>query len=138
VIESLPAVNAAINAATTLLLLGGWLLIRRGRREAHARAMKAAFVLSAIFLVSYLTHHFARRSALRRYAGPAEFRALYYAVLASHSVLAAAVAVLVPVTMWRALRGRFDAHRKLARITFPIWLYVAVTGPVIYAMLYRL
>jgi len=138
VIRALPALNAALNACTALLLVAGWLLVRRGRVATHARVMTTAFGLSVLFLVSYVTHHVARGRTHTRYAGPDAWRTLYHAVLLSHTVLAAAVAVLVPLTLRQALKARFDRHRRLARIAFPLWLYVAVTGPVIYVMLYHL
>jgi uncharacterized membrane protein YozB (DUF420 family) len=132
----LPAVNAVLNATATVLIVTGLVLIRRGRKEAHQRAMGAAVVVSALFLASYLTHKFT--------AGPKGFghegeaiRSAYMAILLSHTVLAAVTVPLVVVTVVLALRGRFAAHKKVARWTAPIWLYVSVTGVIVYLMLYR-
>jgi uncharacterized membrane protein YozB (DUF420 family) len=135
-VRDLPALNASLNALCTLLLALGYVLIRRGRREAHRRAMLAAVSCSALFLASYLTYHFNVGSV--RFKGMGTLRTVYFAILISHTVLAAAIVPLVLLTLRRGLRGRFDAHRRLARITLPLWGYVSVTGVVIYWMLYRL
>jgi len=132
----LPTLNALLNAITTVLLLRGWYFIRRRRVEEHRRAMLGAFAGSVIFLVSYLIYHAAVGSV--RYPGGGWLRRIYLAILLSHTVLAAAVPVLAIVTLTLALRRRFDRHPKVARWTLPIWLYVSVTGVVIYLMLYRL
>jgi uncharacterized membrane protein YozB (DUF420 family) len=132
----LPTLNAALNTASALLLLSGWRLIRQRRRNAHRALMLGALSTSAAFLVSYLVYHFEVGSV--RFTGQGAFRGVYFAILASHTVLAAAVVPLVLVTLTRALRGRFDAHRALARYTLPIWLWVSVSGVVVYWMLYRL
>ena len=118
-----------------LLLRGRW-LIRRGRIAEHRRAMLGAFGGSVLFLVSYLYYHSQVGSV--RFPGTGAMRAFYLAVLASHTVLAAAVPVLALVTLALALRGRFDRHRRVARWTLPIWLYVSVTGVIVYLMLYHL
>lgn len=131
-----PALNACLNAAAAVLLLAGYRLIRAGRRDAHRRAMLAAFSVSVLFLVSYLAYHAQAGSV--RFARTGPIRTVYLSILVSHSILAAAVPVLATLTLWRALRGRFDAHRRLARWTLPIWLYVSVTGVVVYWMLYHL
>jgi uncharacterized membrane protein YozB (DUF420 family) len=135
-VRDLPALNAALNAASALLLFAGWRLIRRGRREAHRRAMLAAVGCSTLFLVSYLVYHAQVGSV--RFQGQGALRAVYFTILITHTVLATAIVPLVLVTLVRALQARFDRHRRLARITFPLWGYVSVTGVVIYAMLYRL
>jgi uncharacterized membrane protein YozB (DUF420 family) len=135
-VRELPALNAGLNAASALLLLTGYLLIRSGRRRAHQYAMLLALLCSAAFLTSYLVYHFHVGSVPFR--GTGAVRAVYLAILLSHTVLAAAIVPLVLVTLARALRGRFDAHRKVARWTLPLWGYVSVTGVVIYLMLYRL
>jgi uncharacterized membrane protein YozB (DUF420 family) len=132
----LPTVNALLNATVAGLLLRGWWLIRRGRREAHRRAMLAAFAGSAAFLVSYLVYHFEVGSV--RFPGTGAARSIYLGVLLTHTVLAAAVPVLAIVTLSRALGGRFDRHRRIARWTLPIWLYVSATGVLVYWMLYRM
>ena len=132
----LPAVNACLNAAATLLLLWGYTLIRRGNREAHMRIMLAAFAVSILFLVSYLVYHAQVGSVRYQKTGP--IRTLYLTVLLTHTLLAAAVPFLAVITLFRAWRERFDRHRKIARWTLPIWLYVSFTGVVVYAMLYLL
>ncbi|RMD96358.1 MAG: DUF420 domain-containing protein [Deltaproteobacteria bacterium] len=135
-VADLPTLNATLNATATLLLLAGFGFVRRGERETHRRCMIAATVVSALFLLSYLVYH--AEAGSRPFTGTGAIRPLYYAILLSHIVCAAAIVPLVPLTLLRARQGRFEAHRKLARITFPIWLYVSVTGVVIYVMLYHL
>jgi uncharacterized membrane protein YozB (DUF420 family) len=133
--RDLPTVNALLNAAATALLVTGWVLIRRGRREAHRRAMLGALACSALFLVSYLVYHFEVGSV--RFPGTGTARTIYLAILLTHTVLAAVVPVLALVTLSRALAAKYDRHRAIARWTLPIWLYVSVTGVVVYWMLYR-
>jgi len=135
-LQDLPTLNAALNTASAALLLTGWWLIRHGRRDAHRRAMLAALATSTLFLVSYLTYHFEVGSV--RFTGQGPIRTVYFVILVGHTVLAVAIVPLVLVTLRRALRGRFDAHRALARITLPLWLWVSVSGVVVYWMLYRL
>jgi uncharacterized membrane protein YozB (DUF420 family) len=135
-VRDLPALNALLNATSAVLLVVGWRLIRRGRQQAHRRAMLAAVACSVLFLVSYLVYHAQVGSV--RFQGQGAIRAVYFAILISHTILAAAVVPLVLVTLVRALQLRFDRHRRLARITFPIWCYVSVTGVVVYWMLYQL
>jgi uncharacterized membrane protein YozB (DUF420 family) len=134
--RDLPALNAVLNTACVFLLVAGWTLVRRGRRDAHRAAMLAALATSAAFLASYLVYHFEVGSV--RFAGRGAVRTVYFAVLLSHTVLAAAIVPLVLVTVARALRGRFAAHRALARYTLPLWLWVSVSGVVVYWMLYRM
>jgi uncharacterized membrane protein YozB (DUF420 family) len=131
----LPALNAVLNATSAALVITGLVLIKLGKREAHRRAMIAAVAVSTVFLASYLTHKFM--------VGPKSFghegetiRVVYLAILLSHTVLAAATVPLVIVTVIRGVRSKFEAHKKIARITVPIWLYVSVTGVVVYLMLY--
>lgn len=135
-VRDLPAVNAALNATSAVLLVLGWRLIRRGRIEAHRRAMLAAVATSTLFLVSYLVYHAQVGSV--RFQGQGVLRVVYFTILTTHTILAVAIVPLVLVTLVRALQERFDRHRRLARITFPLWCYVSVTGVVIYWMLYRL
>jgi len=135
-IRDLPTLNAVLNTSSALLLATGWLLIRRRRRDAHRLAMLGAFAASTAFLTSYLVYHSQVGSV--RFTGRGPVRAVYFAVLLSHTVLAAVIVPLVLFTLARALRGRFDAHRALARWTFPIWMWVSVSGVVVYWMLYRL
>ncbi len=132
----LPTVNAGLNALATALLVTGWLLIRSGRVKAHRAAMLAALACSVLFLTSYLVYHAQVGSV--RFPGTGWARTFYFAVLLTHTPLAAAVPFLALVTLVRALRERFDRHRAIARWTLPIWLYVSITGVVIYVMLYRM
>jgi putative membrane protein len=134
--RDLPSLNAALNTASAVLLLAGWWLIRHERRRAHRRAMLAALATSVLFLASYLAYHFQVGSV--RFAGRGAIRSLYLSVLLSHTVLAAVIVPLVAMTVARALRGRFEAHRAIARYTLPLWLWVSVSGVVVYWMLYRL
>ncbi|MHC4547409.1 MAG: DUF420 domain-containing protein [Planctomycetota bacterium] len=135
-IEQLPAVNAALNSTSALLLCLGYLAIRRQRRILHAGLMIAALLVSVLFLVSYLVYHF--HHGATPYARYDWTRPLYFTILGTHTVLAVVNVPLVVVTVYRAARRRFDRHRRLARWTLPVWLYVSVTGVVIYLMLYRL
>ena len=132
---ALPTVNALLNGTAAALLVTGFLLIRSGRREAHRRTMTAAFACSVLFLVSYLVYHFEAGSV--RYQGTGAARTVYLSILLTHTLLAAVVPFLAVATLVLALKGRFDAHRRLARVTLPVWLYVSVTGVVIYLMLYH-
>lgn len=134
--SDLPAVNACLNGLAGAWLVAGYVFIRRGQREAHRRCMLAAAATSLLFLVSYLTYH--AQAGTTRFQSPGAIRTVYLTILGTHTVLAAALVPLVAVTLFRALRGRFPAHRRLARITWPVWMYVSVTGVVIYFMLYHL
>lgn len=133
-VYSLPTVNATLNGIATLLLIFGYRLIRKKDREGHKRAMLAAFSASILFLVSYLVYHYHVGSV--RYEGP--FRPFYLFILATHVILAAIVPVLAIMTVYRALKGRFESHKKIAKITYPIWVYVSITGVIVYLMLYRM
>lgn len=135
-VRDLPGLNAALNATSALLLLLGYLLIRARRREAHRRAMVGALACSALFLASYLVYHWNVGSVPFRKTGP--IRLVYFTILISHTLLAVAIVPLVMVTVLRAWRQRFDAHRRIARFTLPLWGYVSVTGVIVYWMLYRL
>jgi uncharacterized membrane protein YozB (DUF420 family) len=135
-LQDLPGVNAALNATTALLLATGYLLIRRGRRRAHRAVMLAAFGVSSVFLASYLWYH--AHAGVVRFTGRGWIRPVYFAILLSHTVLAAAIVPLVLVTLTRGLRADFPRHARLARWTLPVWLYVSVTGVVVYVMVYRL
>ena len=132
----LPAVNASLNALSTVFLLVGWTFIRRRQIQRHRACMIAALVTSALFLTSYLVYHAKVGSV--PFPGQGAVRLIYFVILVTHIILAAAILPLALVTVSRALARRFDRHRKIARVTFPIWLYVSVTGVVIYVMLYRL
>ncbi|HEX2254714.1 MAG TPA: DUF420 domain-containing protein [Thermoanaerobaculia bacterium] len=135
-VTDLPAVNASLNALAAVLLVIGWVLIRRGRRQAHRNVMLAAVAVSALFLTSYLVYHFQVGSV--RFQGQGPVRTAYFAVLLTHTVLATILPVLVVLSLWRAFGRRYDLHRRIARWTLPIWLYVSVTGVVVYWMLYRM
>jgi uncharacterized membrane protein YozB (DUF420 family) len=135
-IHDLPAVNATLNAAAALLLVIGFALIRSRRRVAHRNVMVAALVCSTLFLTSYLIYHSQVGSV--RFPGTGAARTVYFTVLISHTLLAAAVPVLAGITVVRAFRGRFQHHMRIARWTLPIWLYVSVTGVVVYWMLYQM
>ena len=135
-LEKLPAVNASLNAVSAVWLVAGWILIRSNRRKAHAICMTAAMATSTVFLCSYLyynAHHGATR-----FQGQGMLRTAYFAVLISHTVLAVVVLPMALLTFFRAVRGDLARHKTLARWTLPVWLYVAVTGVVVYWMLYRL
>jgi len=133
--SDLPLLNALLNITTTILLLIGFYFIRKKQVLHHRQMMISALVVSVGFLTSYLVYHFEVGSV--RFAGVGIARTVYFIVLISHSVLAAAVPFLAVITLSRALRKKFDSHRRIARWTLPIWLYVCVTGVVIYLMLYR-
>lgn len=132
----LPHVNAALNTITTVLLVIGLTMARAGRPEVHRPVMAAALVTSAVFLASYLVYHVT--APIFVFTGQGWTRPVYYALLISHVVLAAVVTPMIAVTAWRGARGAIDSHRPLARWTMPIWLYVSVTGVVIYVVLYHL
>jgi uncharacterized membrane protein YozB (DUF420 family) len=131
-----PALNAVLNLSSAICLVNGYMSIRAGRKEAHKRWMLAAFACSVIFLLSYLAYHFQVGSV--KFTGVGFVRTLYLGILLTHTVLATAVAPLAIATLYRALGGRFDLHRRIARITFPIWIYVSITGVVVYLMLYQM
>jgi uncharacterized membrane protein YozB (DUF420 family) len=135
-VGDLPTLNATLNATSGVLLLAGWLMIRRGRIDLHRRCMLAAFVTSSLFLVSYLVYH--AQAGSRPFTGRGAIRAIYFAILISHVLLAAIIVPLALITLRRALRGDYVRHRRIARWTFPVWMYVSVTGVVIYLMLYHL
>jgi uncharacterized membrane protein YozB (DUF420 family) len=135
-ISDLPAVNATLNAVSAVLLTGGYLMIRRRRIAAHRAFMIAAWISSVMFLASYSVYHVVAGS--KPYAGVGAGRLIYFAILIPHVVLAAVVLPLAITTLARALGKNFQAHARLARWTLPIWLYVSVTGVLVYVMLYRL
>lgn len=135
-VRDLPALNAVLNGTSGLLITVGWVLIRRGHRLAHKRVMLAAVACSTAFLVSYLTYHAQVGSV--HFPGQGPIRTVYFAILISHTILAVAIVPLVLITVSHGLRERFDRHRRIARVTLPLWAYVSVTGVVIYWMLYRL
>lgn len=132
----LPATNAVLNGASATLLVTGRALIRRGRMAAHRTVMIAAVVTSSLFLTSYLYYHAHVGSV--RFQGQGWSRPLYFSILISHTLLAAAVPPLVLITLSRGLRAKFDRHRAIAKWTYPVWMYVSITGVVVYVMLYRI
>jgi uncharacterized membrane protein YozB (DUF420 family) len=135
-VSDLPLLNASLNATSAILLTTGYILIRRGHVRRHKAMMISACVVSALFLTSYVIYH--ANAGSKPFAGRGPVRVFYFAVLISHVLLAAAIVPLVLVTLARGLRERFDAHVRIARWTFPIWVYVSVTGVLVYLMLYRL
>lgn len=132
----LPAVNASLNASAAVLLTAGFLFIRRKKIAAHRACMTAAFTVSALFLATYLTHHALHGST--RFQGTGAARTLYFAILISHTVLAVAILPLALRTLFLAAHDRIAEHRRIARWTLPLWLYVSVTGVVVYWMLYQM
>jgi uncharacterized membrane protein YozB (DUF420 family) len=135
-ISLLPTINATLNALSAVLLVWGYLLIRRQQWERHRRVMKTAFATSCLFLAGYLVYHSQVGSVPFHHEGTT-LRTVYFAILLTHTILAAAVPVLAVATLRRGLSARYDKHRRLARWTLPIWLYVSVTGVVVYVMLYH-
>ena len=131
-IADLPHVNAAFNAVTIVFLAAGFAFIRAGNRARHRAAMIAALAASVGFLVSYLIYHF--NSGLAKFGGEGIIRPIYFSILIAHVLIAVVITALVPMTAWRALTGRFEQHRRLARWTWPLWMYVAVSGVVVYVM----
>lgn len=135
-LTDVPALNAVLNALSALFLLLGWVAIRGGRIERHRAWMLAAAATSAVFLVSYVAYH--ARVGSVRFTAQGPVRTVYFAILLSHTVLAVVIVPLVLRTLYLGLRRRDDPHRRIARWTAPLWLYVSVTGVVVYVMLYRL
>ena len=139
-IHDLPAVNASLNGLSAVFLMLGFAFIKRGNKIAHRNCMVAAFAASVVFLGCYLTYHIYLAVVLHlgptRFVNPAWFRPIYLAILFTHTMLAAAIVPLVLVTLHHARKQRFEAHKKVARWTWPLWLYVSVTGVVIYWLLY--
>src|SRR4051794_21402726 len=135
-ISVLPSVNAFLNATTAVLLVWGYSLIRRKRIETHRKVMTTAFVTSCLFLVCYLVYH--AQVGSKHFDHTATTRPVYLSILGTHPVLAATVPVLAIIPLRRGLAARYDRHRRIARWTLPIWLYVSVTGVVVYVMLYHL
>lgn len=135
-IENLPALNATLNGIATILLVTGYIFIRRGNMRIHKRIMISAFIVSALFLVSYLVYH--AEAGSRPFTGTGIIRPVYFTILISHIILAAGIVPLVVITLMRGLRARYNKHKQIARWTLPIWLYVSITGVIIYFMLYHL
>ena len=137
-VHDIPTLNAALNATATVLILTGYVLIKRGKRDAHRATMLTAGVVSALFLVGYVTHKILMRGVHTPFGGEAPaLRAFYYTMLISHIILAITIAYLVPRTFLFAIRGDYETHKRWARFTFPIWYYVSVTGVLVYFFLYQ-
>ncbi len=134
-LHDLPVLNAILNATAAVLLIVGYILIRQYKTHAHQRVMITAFAVSCLFLVSYLFYHYNVGSV--KFDKPGWVRIVYLWILATHTILAATVPVLAILTLRLALKGKFEKHRALAKWTFPIWLYVSVTGVVVYVLLYQ-
>ena len=135
-LSALPTLNAALNLTSAIFIVCGFYFIRKKQISAHRACMIAAVTSSVCFLVSYVVYH--AQAGSTRFQGEGPVRAAYLTILLTHTVLATAIVPLVFVTLRRALAGRFELHRRIARITLPIWLYVSITGVVIYVMLYHL
>ena len=135
-VTDLPALNAALNASSTVLLVTGYLFIRRGDRRKHKACMIAALVMSALFLTSYVIYHAQVGSVPFKRTG--WIRMVYFAVLIPHVILAAAIVPPILITVSRGLSAKYDKHRRIARWTLPLWLYVSVTGVIVYLMLYQM
>ena len=133
---ALPHLNATLNATSGVLLIAGYFLIRQRKISAHLACMIAALISSVLFLVSYLIYHY--HHGTTRFAGEGFARPLYFIILFSHTVLAVVIVPLVILTLRRAMRREFGRHMRLARWTFPLWLYVSITGVIVYLMLYQL
>jgi len=135
-IASLPTLNAFLNATSAVLLVTGYRFIRQRNLRAHRACMLTAFTVSVLFLLSYLTYHY--QAGTTRFSGQGWVRLVYFAILISHTALAMLVPFLAVITLFRAVKEQFLRHRRIARWTLPIWLYVSVTGVVVYLMLYHL
>jgi putative membrane protein len=134
-LHDLPAVNASLNGLSAVLLVAGFVFIKRGNKTAHRNCMVAALTSSALFLACYLTYHFTVKG-VTHFVEPQWFRPIYLTLLATHTLLAAAILPLIIITVTFAAKQNFERHKKIARWTWPIWLYVSVTGVVIYWLLY--
>jgi uncharacterized membrane protein YozB (DUF420 family) len=134
--SSLPLVNATLNATSGLFLLVGYVLIKRRQINAHRNAMLGAFVSSTLFLTSYLTYHY--HAGSRPFPGEGAIRLVYFVILISHVLLAIVILPLAISTLTKGLRGQYARHKRIAKWTFPIWMYVSVTGVIVYVMLYQL
>lgn len=141
-VSDLPLLNACLNSAAAVFLLLGYLYIRKGNRQSHQRCMIAALTMSALFLVSYVYYHYSMQrlhgEAHTRFVNPAWFRPIYLAILFTHLIGAFAIVPMVIMTVVRAFRERFDQHKRIAKWTWPVWMYVSVTGVLIYVLLYQI
>lgn len=137
-VHDLPTINATLNGLAAVLLVCGYILIRRKRIQTHRKVMIAAFITSSVFLVCYIVYHIQVGAKSMHFQKTGVIRTAYFTLLTSHTILAAAVPILAIMTLSRGLAGRYDKHRKIARWTLPIWLYVSVTGVIVYLMLYHM
>ena len=135
-LSDLPAVNACFNGASTILLTLGYIFIKRGRQNAHRNCMVGALITSTLFLAGYLYYHYNAGST--RFENPQWFRPIYLVILLTHTILAMAIVPMVLITVLHALRNNWESHKKIARWTWPIWIYVSITGVVIYLLLYQI
>lgn len=135
-VTDLPALNATLNMISTILLITGWILIKRGQRKRHEQVMLAALLTSTLFLISYVIYHWQVGSV--PFKGTGWIRTVYFAVLIPHVILAAAIVPPVLITVSRGLSKKYDKHRRIARWTLPLWLYVSITGVIVYLMLYQM
>ena len=137
-VSFLPSLNAILNATSGILIVIGFLFIRRKRIAAHRACMIGAVTSSSLFLISYLVYHVGFGRGVTRFAGTGAAKTIYLAILISHTILAVTIVPFVIITLRRAVKGQFDRHRRIAKWTFPMWLYVSVTGVIVYLMLYHL
>jgi putative membrane protein len=131
-VSDLPHINASLNGLTIICLVIGYACIRSGRRDLHQRWMIAALAVSVAFLVTYLIYHF--NAGLAKFGGEGIIRPIYFSILIAHIIVAVVITALVPITVWRAATGKFDRHKRIARWTWPLWMYVAVSGVIVYVM----
>ena len=136
-VSDLTAVNASLNAISTLFLTAGYIFIKRGRKNAHRNCMLAAFVTSCVFLICYVLHKILVRGVHTPFGGEGMIRTFYYVMLLTHIVLAMVIVPLILITLSRALKARWEHHKKIARWTWPLWMYVSITGVLVYLMLYK-
>ena len=135
-LSDLPAVNACLNSASTVLLIFGYIFIKRGRRDAHRNCMVGAVITSTFFLTSYLIYHY--NAGRTSFPNPHWFRSAYLIILLTHTILAVVIVPMVLITVIAALRKKWEFHKRIARVTWPVWMYVSITGVVIYLLLYQI
>ncbi len=136
-IQDLPLINACLNALATVFLTLGYLFIRKGNKTAHKKCMISAFLISAVFLTCYLIYHF-NTEVVTSFVNPTWFRPIYLVILVTHIILAVVILPLIFMTFSRALNGRYESHKKIAKWTWPLWMYVSITGVLIYLLLYQI
>ncbi|MBE86517.1 MAG: hypothetical protein CMO69_02130 [Verrucomicrobiales bacterium] len=136
-IQDLPIINACLNALATVFLMLGYLFIRQGNKTAHKKCMISAFLTSAVFLTCYLIYHF-NTEVVTRFVNPSWFRPIYLVILITHVILAVVILPLIFMTFSRALKARYELHKKIAKWTWPLWMYVSITGVLIYLLLYQI